>query len=123
MREDNQNKDHHWINHIKVTNRVSGNHLTDDKPICDSLMELDNIKVIPNYPEHVCQRGNYVSLIERILVNEIPCLAFCKNVVMMHIPHTHEPELSKKSKNLTKLHTFSDFIAIDRTKTSGVWGV
>ena len=44
MREDNQNKYHHWINHIKVTNRVSGNHLTDDKPIYDSLMELDNIK-------------------------------------------------------------------------------
>lgn len=64
------------------------------------LMELDNIKVIPNYPEHVCQRGNYVSLIERILVNEIPCLEFCKNVVMMHIPHTHEPELSKKSEKV-----------------------
>ena len=25
MTEDNQNKDHHWINHVKVTNRVSGN--------------------------------------------------------------------------------------------------
>ena len=25
MTEDNKNKDHHWINHVKVTNRVSGN--------------------------------------------------------------------------------------------------
>ena len=33
MTEDNQNKDHHGINHAKVTNRVSGNHLPDDNPL------------------------------------------------------------------------------------------
>ncbi len=100
MREDNQNKDHHWINHIKVTNRVSGDHLSDDKPICNSVMELDNIKIIPTYPQHISQRGDYVLIIERILTEEIPCLAFCRNVVTMHIPHCHSSELSKKSEKV-----------------------
>ena len=87
MTEDNQNKDHHWINHVKVTNRVSGNHLPDDKPLCDSVMELENYKVIPTGPDHISQRGNYIRLIERVLTEEIPYLSFCKDVVTSHIPH------------------------------------
>ena len=86
MTEDNQNKDHHWVNHVKVTNRVSGNHLPDDKPIHDSVMDMDNYKIIPTVPEHISQRGNYIILIERIITEEIPCLAFCKDVVTTHIP-------------------------------------
>jgi len=63
MTEDNQNKDHHLINHVRVTNRVSGNHLPDDKPLCDSVLDLDNYKVIPTVPEHISQSGNYILLI------------------------------------------------------------
>jgi len=100
MTEDNQNKDHHWINHVKVTNRVSGNHLPDDKPICDSVMDLDNYKIIPTVPQHISQRGNYILLIERVITEEIPCLSFCKDVVTMHIPHSHSKEMATKSEKV-----------------------
>lgn len=106
MREDNQNKDHHWINHTKVTNRISGNHLQDDKPICKSVMELDNVKIIPTYPQHISQRGDYILIKERILTEEIPCLTFCRNVVTMHIPHCHSSEMSNKSEKVCQ-YTFS----------------
>ena len=100
MTEDNQNKDHHWINHVKVSNRISGNHLPDDKPLCDSVLDLDNYKVIPSVPEHISQRGNYILLIERVMAEEIPCLSFCKDVVTAHIPHCHSKEMSAKSEKV-----------------------
>ena len=100
MTEDNQNKDHHWINHVKVTNRISGNHLPDDKPLCDSVLDLDNYKVIPSVPEHISQRGNYIILIERVIAEDIPCLSFCKDVVTAHIPHRHTKEMSAKSEKV-----------------------
>ena len=37
----------------------------------DSVMTLDNCKVIPSVPDHISQRGNYIVLIERILTEEI----------------------------------------------------
>lgn len=100
MTEDNQNRDHHWVNHVKVTNRVSGNHLPDEKPIHDSVMDLDNYKIIPTVPEHISQRGNYIILIERIITEEIPCLAFCKDVVTTHIPHHYSKEMSEKTEKV-----------------------
>ncbi|XP_067021001.1 uncharacterized protein [Acropora muricata] len=89
MTEENQNKDLHWVNHVKITNRVSGNHLPDDKPTLNSVMTLDNCKVIPSVPDHISQRVNYIVLIERILTEEIACLSFCTDVVAGHIPHRH----------------------------------
>ena len=100
MSEDNQNKDLHWINHLKVTNRVSGNHLLEDKPICEFVADLDNSKLLPTIPEHVAQRANYISLIKRVLTEEITCLAFCKDVVDQHIPHRHMREMSSKSEKV-----------------------
>ena len=100
MTEDNQNKDHHWVNHVKVTNRVSGNHLPDDDPLCDSVVELENYKVIPTGPDHISQRGNYIRLIERVLVEEIPYFSFCKDVVASHIPNRHAKGMAIKSEKV-----------------------
>ena len=60
MTEDNQNKDHHWINHVKVTNRLLGNDLPNNNPLCVCVMELDNYKVIPSGPHHISQKRNYI---------------------------------------------------------------
>ena len=100
MTEDNQNKDLHWVNHVKITNRVSGNHLPDDKPTLDSVMQLDNCKVILSIPDHISHRGNYIVLIERILTEEIVCLSFCTDVVAGHIPHRHSKEMMMKSEKV-----------------------
>lgn len=47
MTEDHQNKDIHWVNHNVVFNRLSGNHLPDDKPI-SSIKDLDNARLLPS---------------------------------------------------------------------------
>ena len=39
LSEDRQNKDIHWVNHNKIVNRVSANHLPNAGPICD----IDNV--------------------------------------------------------------------------------
>ena len=56
MSEDNQNKDLHWIKHLKVTNRVSGNPFPDDRPICEFVADVVN-KMLPTIPEHLAQRN------------------------------------------------------------------
>ena len=69
--------------HVKVTNRVSGSNFPDDNPLCDSVMELDNYKVIPTGPDHISQRGNHIRLMERVLTEKIPYLSFCKDVTSL----------------------------------------
>lgn len=96
MTQDNQNKDIHWVNHNAVKNRISGNNLSDDGPICD-LEDLDNVKLLPSTPDHVMQRENYITLVERVITDELPYLHFCKDEVMQHIPHTHSKEMAQKS--------------------------
>ena len=88
---------------MKVTNQISGDHLPDDKPLCASVLDLDNYKVTPSVPEHISQRGNYILLIERVMTEEIPCLSFCKDVVTAHIPHCHSKEMSAKSEKVFAL--------------------
>lgn len=85
MTQDDQNKDYHWVNHMKVTNRVSGNNLNDDKPILSNLADLDNSKVIPSLADHTFQKQDYIFMIKRILVNEVPYLEFCKEIGRAHV--------------------------------------
>jgi len=100
MTEDNQNIDIHWVNHNSVTNRVSGNDLSDAAPICD-ILEVNNAKLLPNMPDHMMQRENYIVLVERVLTEELPYLGFCKDAVVRHIPHRHSREMSKKSEKVS----------------------
>lgn len=46
MTEENQNKDLHWVNHNAVKNRVSGNHLPNNVPICDITEHLEKQNMI-----------------------------------------------------------------------------
>ena len=85
MSEDRQNKDIHWVNHNKIVNRVSANHLANDGPICD-LDDVDNSKLIPCVSDNISQRREYITLVERIVVSSIPYLSFCTDIVSQHIP-------------------------------------
>lgn len=100
MTEINQNRDIHWVNHNRVSNRVSGNHLQDNTAICD-LKNLDNSKLTPSVIEHIMQRNNYITLIERILVSSINYLKFCNGIVSQQIPHKHVKESGMKSKKVS----------------------
>lgn len=87
MNQDHQNSDVHWVTHMAVNNRVSGNYLPSGKPICDILC-LENGKCLPNIYEHHLQRENYITLTERFIV-EIPCLyiSFLESVVIQSTFH------------------------------------
>ena len=75
-------------------------NLPDDNPLCDSVVELYNCKVIPTGPDLISQRGNYIRLIERVLTEEVLYVSFCKDVVTSHIPHSHAKEMSTKSEKM-----------------------
>ena len=81
MTEQHQNIDVHWITHLSVENRVSGNHLSSAKPATDAVMQMENGVCLPTRHEHHLHSENYVTLTERAIV-EIPCLACLKPVVM-----------------------------------------
>lgn len=101
MTEDHQNIDEHWVSHISVENRVSGNHLAMAKPTTKSVLKIENAKFVPNKIEHVLQRENYASLVSRILVDNIPCLHFLKECASRHIKHAYSSEMIKKTENVS----------------------
>lgn len=96
MTEQHQNIDVHWVTHLSVENRVSGNHLSSAKPAADAVMQVENGVCLPTRHEHHLQRENYITLTERAIV-EIPCLACLKPVVCKHIPHQYSKEMAEKS--------------------------
>ena len=96
MTEDHQNVDVHWVSHAAVENRVSGCHLSSEKPDINDLAQLENGLCLPNHREHILQKENYITLAERVIV-ELPCLEFLKQVVCKHIPHKYRKEAREKS--------------------------
>ena len=101
MTEDHQNIDNHWVSHISVENRVSGNHLSMDKPVEKSPLKTENVKFVPNKMEHVLQRDNYSALVSRILVDNIPCLHFLEECASRHIKHAYTSEMMEKTENVS----------------------
>lgn len=101
MTEDHQNIDNHWVSHMSVENRVSGNHLSMDKPVEKSLLKIENAKFVPNKIEHVLQRDNYSALVSRILVDNIPCLHFLEEYASRHIKHEYTSEMMEKTENVS----------------------
>lgn len=99
MTSDHQNTDIHWVNHNIVENRVSGNHLPDDKPVKD-VMEVENKDLIPSFADHKELYNNYLVHIQRILTKRIPALQCLSDHVSKHIRHKHTQEMSKKSKKV-----------------------
>ena len=96
MTEQHQNIDVHWVTHLSVENRVSGNHLSSGKPDADAVMQMENGVFLPTRHEHHLQRENYITLTKRA-IEEIPCLACLKPVVCKHIPHQYSKEMAEKS--------------------------
>ena len=72
MTTDHQNEHVHYLTVSATTNRVSGNHLSRSSPV-NGLKEMYNGLCIPSHLEQSVQRENYVSLVERTIVRNIPC--------------------------------------------------
>lgn len=99
MTSDHQNTDIHWVNHNIVENRVSGNHLPDDKPV-KNIMDVENKDLIPSIADHKELYNNYLVHIQRILTKRIPSLEGLSSNVPKHIKHKHSEEMRKKSKKV-----------------------
>lgn len=99
MTSDHQNTDIHWVNHNIVENRVSGNHLPDDKSV-KNIMDVENKDLIPSIADHKELYNNYLVHIQRILTKRIPSLEGLSSNVPKHIKHKHSEEMSKKSKKV-----------------------
>ena len=96
MNQDHQNSYVHWVTHMAVNNRVSGNYLPSGQSICDILC-LENGECLPNGYEYHLPRENYMTLTERFIV-EIPCLSFLQSVVTKHTPHKYTTEMANLQK-------------------------
>ena len=101
MTEDHQNIDIHWVTHMAVENRVSGNHLSSVKSSPENLLQIENGLCLPSRHEHHLQRENYISLTERALV-ELPCLELLKSVACKLLPHQFSQQMWEKSEIICK---------------------
>ena len=111
MTEQHQNKDKHYVSVNATINRVSANHL-DDKSPTGGINQMENGKCIPNPTEQMAQRENYITLVQRVIVENVPCLDFGKDLVQKHIPHKYSKEASQptKSVSITNYRAFRGFI-------------
>ena len=101
MSESHQNIDKHWVPHMCTENRVSGNHLSMKERSKKTILDMHNGKCIPDSTEHVAQRENYASLVSRIVVEKIECLAFLKDHVVRHINHMYSREMAKPAETVS----------------------
>lgn len=101
MTEENQNLDTHDCVKGYVLNRVGGNNLPKFKPQSD-LMSLENGEFMFDRQDHVKQRINYITLIQRIIVGEIDCLKQFSDCVLYHIPHKYSKEMSQKNEMVSQ---------------------
>lgn len=100
MTKDHQTKDNHYLTVCATANRIHGNHLGSTTPV-DGLKEMYNGSCIPSHLEQSAQRGDYISLVERIVVDYVPCLGFLKGVVAQHIPHVYSQETSSPTETVS----------------------
>lgn len=96
MTEEHQNNDKHCVTVMSTENRVSGNHLSDEKPLY-GVLDLENAKCIPDHQDSLRQRQNYIALVGRIITKNLPCLEFLTSAATQHIPHQYKREMSMKT--------------------------
>ena len=100
MTEEHQNVDCHYVTAMRTENRVSGNELSDDPPTV-GVLGMENGKCLPSNIDNARQRDNYLKVVERILVNNIPCLAFLSDVCTGHIKHNYSHEMVDKTNTVS----------------------
>ena len=80
--------DLHWVSVMATENRISGNHLSCEKQNpCESITKTDNAKFLPSKIEREAKRGNYATIVSRVLTKHIDCLKFLDDVAVKHILH------------------------------------
>lgn len=97
MRSDHQNKSVHAVATSIVFNRISSDHLPDDKPKKNlagcSLKDSLNL----TGEEERCTRDRYKVFLGRILCEWFPAFDFLKEILPSHTPCQYQREMNFKS--------------------------
>lgn len=110
MTSDNQNKDYHWCNHNAHLDRVNPLHLNDDKSRAN-LEDVPNSAFLPSLDDQNSLLSDFVILVGRVIVENLPAIAIFKDVIPQHIKHKYSKDLKRKTETVS-----------DMVKTSTVWG-
>ena len=90
MTKTSQNMDCHWVNHLYVENRISGNHLSTS---CNkSIDSLENIDILVTAEDEKKQRFDFVILVSRFLVEYFEHYEFLKQVCVLHLQHRYSKQ-------------------------------
>lgn len=110
MTSDDQNKDYHWCNHNTYLDRVNPTHLPDDTPIAD-IQDVPNSTFLPSLSDHKSLLSDFVVLISRVLVENLPAFEIFKDVVPFHIQHKYSEVLKNKTETVS-ICTCSSFVHV-----------
>ena len=97
---DNQTKDYHWCNHNAHLDRVNPLHLENDVPTAN-LQALPNSTFLPSLDDQNSLLSDFVVLVGRVIVENLPALAIFKDVIPLHIKHKYSEELKKKTETVS----------------------
>ena len=100
MTFDNQNKDYHWCNHNAHLDRVNPLHLDNDVQT-GNLQELPNSAFLPSLDYQNSLVSDFVVLVGRVIVENLPAFAIFKDVIPLHIKHKYSGELKKKTETVS----------------------
>jgi hypothetical protein len=86
---------------MSTENRVHDNYLSDKCPET-GVLRMKNGKCLPSVQDHGRQRGNYITLAGRIIINNnIPCHSNLSDVAVAHIPrHQYSKEMKEVSQTV-----------------------
>ena len=96
MLSTNQNTDLHYFASNLIVERVPSANLSKTSPQKD-LISLPNSTFLLSPVEAEKLREDFKVLVARILVANIPHLAFLKSIIPQHIPHKYQQEMATKS--------------------------
>ena len=114
MTEGHQNIDCHYVTAMSTENRVAGNELSPVPPP-HGVMGMENGKCVPSNIDNARQRDNYIKLVERIIVSNIPCLEYLSDVCTRHIQHKYSHEMAKKTNTVRQVCILEIFTNIIET--------
>ena len=104
MRADHQSQSLHYFNMYAVQDRIDLSHLSNESRVIDS-DDIDLGKLLPLAEDYDALRSNFVILVSRILVENMPQLSKYAVFVTKNIEHKYSSEMSTKS-NVVSLPKF-----------------
>ena len=85
--KNHKNSDMHWIGQFVTFNRISNEHLDDEKPLIDDPALFTNANYLLSASDLEKILDYYTVLAARILIEFLPCLMPLAKVIPKHIKH------------------------------------